>query len=69
MILKEVSGIDQAYEMLREVKEHGLVVHQDFKWWYKAGEADDWLAPRDSATVRFEFVDQRWDTYFELKWA
>lgn len=69
MVIKEIDGIDRAYEMLRDVKEHGLKVHQDFKWWYKASDVDDWLAPKELATVRFEFFDPRWDTFFELKWA
>lgn len=68
MITRAVTSIDDAFILLKDVKSHGLVANQDFQWWYRASEVDDWLAPKEPSIVEFDFFDSKWNTFFELKW-
>ena len=58
----------EALELKAQVEE--LCARSDFAWKYTPAVntwlGDDVITP---ATVEFDFKDQQWATYFQLRWA
>jgi len=64
-----VNNYNQVWIYKEQVDAQGLEVDQDYTWRYTPA-VTDWLsAPIAPATVEFDFKDQQWETYFQLRWA
>ena len=65
-----VKNATEALARKDELTNAGLIVHYDYTWCYHPliedySDLDNSYPPR----VEFNFVDSKWTTYFQLKWA
>lgn len=65
-----VKNSSEAFLYKDQVSEQGLYIEHDYTWRYTPA-IKDWFGAEIimPATVEFDFVDERWTTYFQLKWA
>ena len=65
-----VENSNEAFGLKMEVDREGLRPDSGYTWRYTP-RVDNWLGDQTilPATVEFDFVDKRWATYFQLKWA
>ena len=65
-----VKNSTEAFVYKDQVVDQGLYIEHDYTWRYTPAVNDyfgaEVLTP---ATVEFEFIDAKWETYFQLKWA
>ena len=64
-----VKNATEALALKDELTAAGLIIHYDYTWCYHPLVEDYWdpdntWPPR----VEFNFIDQKWETYFQLKW-
>lgn len=73
-----VANTHDAYLLKDQIESQGLRTGQDYTWRYTpptnswlGNHSPTWLGDEvdTPATVEFDFVDHRWATYFQLKWA
>lgn len=65
-----VRNAQEAMNFLDMVKQHGLIIEQDFSWSFVPSKYDGW--DDDTHTqpfVEFVFKDSAMATFFQMKWA
>ncbi len=56
-------------EIVRELRQQGLVQGKDFDFAYHPPE-EDWMNGVQTARyTKFTFYEERWGTWFTLKWS
>ena len=71
MVLKIiVKTAHEAFLFNDQIGEQGLRRDLDYTWRYTPA-VNSWLGDETitPATVEFDFKDQQWATYFQLRWA
>jgi hypothetical protein len=65
-----VKTAHEAYLFKDQIEQEGLQVNLDYTWRYTPA-VHNWLGDETitPATAEFDFADDRWTTYFQLKWA
>ena len=65
-----VKAAHEAFLYNDQISELGLRRCEDYTWRYTP-QVNNWLGDEiiTPATVEFEFRDEQWATYFQLKWA
>jgi hypothetical protein len=63
-----VNNYNEIWVYKDSVDAQGLQADQDYTWRYTPA-VNDWLRSIAPATVEFEFEDQQWETYFQLRWV
>ena len=64
-----VNNYNAVWLYKEQVDAQGLQVDHDYTWRYTPA-VTDWLSsPITPATVEFDFRDETWATYFQLRWA
>lgn len=73
-----VANTHEAYLFKDQIDQQGLHIDQDYTWRFTP-RTNSWLGSHSPtwlgdevdtpATVEFDFVDDRWATYFHLKWT
>ncbi len=65
-----VNTAHEAFLLKDQVELESLRTDVDYRWRYTPA-VHTWLGDETitPATVEFDFVDDRWATYFQLKWA
>jgi hypothetical protein len=65
-----VTTAHQAYLFKDQIELEGLRTDADYHWRYTP-PVHTWLGDETvtPGTVEFDFQDDRWATYFQLKWA
>ncbi len=70
MLAIKVSNAQQAMEMKQQVLDHGLRQDHDFTWEYIPNQYDGWdYTTQSHPMVRFYFVEQQMETFFQLRWS
>ena len=59
---------NEVIEIVRELRAQGLVQGKDFDFEYRPETWDNFSMLTERCTV-FTFYDERWGTWFTLKWA
>ena len=64
-----VNNYDTVWIYKEQVDAQGLHSDRDYTWRYTPA-VNDWLSsPITPATVEFDFEDEAWATYFQLRWT
>lgn len=65
-----VRAAHEAFLYNDQIGEKGLQRGEDYTWRYTP-QVNNWLGDEiiTPGTVEFNFKDQQWETYFQLKWA
>jgi hypothetical protein len=65
-----VKTAHEAFLFNDQITDQGLKQDLDYKWRFTPA-VNTWLGDNviTPATVEFDFKDQQWETYFQLKWA
>ena len=63
-----VKNATEALARKDELTNAGLIVHYDYTWCYHP-QADWDYANITQATVEFNFIDPKIESFFSLKWA
>jgi hypothetical protein len=65
-----VKAAHEAFLYNDQIGEKGLQRDEDYTWRYTP-QVNNWLGNEiiTPGTVEFNFKDQQWETYFQLKWA
>ena len=65
-----VGDANEAMIFLSMVKQHGLVIEQDFSWRFVPNQYDGYYdSSRTQPFVEFVFKDSAMATFFQMKWA
>jgi hypothetical protein len=65
-----VRNAQEAMNLLDMIREHGLVIEQDFTWAFMPSQYDGWDdTSHTQPTVEFTFRDPAMATYFQLKFS
>jgi hypothetical protein len=64
-----IKNAQEAFVFNDQVVDLGLRRDIDYTWRYTPA-VNSWLGDEviTPATVEFDFVDKRWETYFQLRW-
>jgi hypothetical protein len=69
IILYDVD-VGNALDMKHELEKAGLIMNQDFTWYYQQARWDDFShEPTQPQCVMFEFVQESMATFYKLKWS
>jgi hypothetical protein len=64
----EHKGPNEVMDIVREIRAQGLVQGKDFDFAYHPAE-EDWMNGTHTARfTRFTFYNEKWGTWFSLKW-
>jgi hypothetical protein len=65
-----VTTAHQAYLFKDQIESEGLQADADYRWRYTPA-VHTWLGDETvtPGTVEFDFQNDQWATYFQLKWA
>jgi hypothetical protein len=65
-----VRAAHEAFLYNDQIRDQGLHRDVDYTWRYTP-QVNTWLGDEiiTPGTVEFNFKDQQWETYFQLKWA
>lgn len=67
-ILKD-KGPNEIMEIVREMRQQGLVQGKDFDFAYCPPE-EDWMnGIREARYTKFTFYEEKWGTWFTIKWS
>ena len=62
--------VGTALDMKHELERAGLIMNQDFTWYYQQARWDDFShEPTLPKCVKFEFANEAMATFYKLKWA
>ncbi len=62
-------GPNEVMDIVRELRAQGLVQGKDFDFAYNPPE-EDWMNGTQIARfTRFTFYEEKWGTWFTLKWS
>ena len=65
-----VKNASEAFVYKDQVTDQGLYIEHDYTWRYTPSPNDWWSGEiMQPATVEFDFKDEKWVTYFQLRWA
>lgn len=62
-------GPSEVMEIVRDLREQGLVQGKDFDFAYHPPEYDFMNGHTESKFTKFTFYNERWGTWFTLKWS
>jgi hypothetical protein len=65
-----VKTAHEAFLYNDQIGDQGLLRDVDYTWRYTP-RVNNWLGDEiiTPSTVEFEFKEQQWETYFQLRWA
>jgi hypothetical protein len=65
-----VKAAHEAFLYNDQIGDQGLQRGRDYTWRYTP-QVNNWLGDEiiTPGTVEFDFKDQQWETYFQLKWT
>ena len=61
-------GVPEIMDMVKDLRTQGLVQGKDFDFEYRPETWDNFSRVHEKYTV-FTFYDERWGTWFTLKWS
>lgn len=73
-----LNSTSQLFEYVGQINSAGLVKDQDYTWSYVpvtnpflGNHSPTWLGQEEDVPqhVEFEFEDEKWATYFQLRWT
>jgi len=67
--LKIVATAQESLTLVRELKDAGLVVDEDFEFSWYPSINDRFTGPPDPSYVLFTFKDESTATFYQLKWS
>ena len=68
-IIMKVKDTGEAFGYKMEVDRHGLRPGHGYTWKFNPAVIEYYGEVTEEAQVEFEFDDDKWATYFQLKWG